>query len=169
MKMTSAYANKLLRQLNEEKEFLLIQEENSCTYVYAADEEPLIPQYSYPQTEAQLRALDAKIVKIKHAVNCSNVSTSLTLSSGRVLTVDQALVVMAQLSQRKQQLDILRKRQPKARNNDHYGRSGATEYTCINYDLTDVRKAYEAISAEIMEIQMKLDQLNQTVTFDVEL
>ena len=39
----------------------------------------------------------------------------------------------------------------------------------INYDLTDVRKAYEAISAEIMEIQMKLDQLNQTVTFDVEL
>ena len=161
MEMTSAYANKLLRQLNEEKEFLLNQEENSCTYVYAADEEPLIPQYSYPQTEAQLRALDAKIVKIKHAVNCSNVSTSLTLSSGRVLTVDQALVVMAQLSQRKQQLDILRKRQPKARNNDHYGR--------INYDLTDVRKAYEAISAEIMEIQMKLDQLNQTVTFDVEL
>ena len=76
-------------------------------------------------------------MKIKHAVNCSNVSTSLTLSSGRVLTVDQALVVMAQLSQRKQQLDILRKRQPKARNNDHYGRSGATEYTCINYDLTD--------------------------------
>ena len=86
MEMTSAYANKLLRQLNEEKEFLLNQEENSCTYVYAADEEPLIPQYSYPQTEAQLRALDAKIVKIKHAVNCSNVSTSLTLSSGRVLT-----------------------------------------------------------------------------------
>lgn len=63
MEMTSAYANKLLRQLNEEKEFLLNQEENSCTYVYAADEEPLIPQYSYPQTEAQLRALDAKIVK----------------------------------------------------------------------------------------------------------
>lgn len=109
MKMTSAYANKLLRQLNEEKEFLLNQEENSCTYVYAADEEPLIPQYSYPQTEAQLRALDAKIVKIKHAVNCSNVSTSLMLSSGRVLTVDQALVVMARLSQRKQQLDTLRK------------------------------------------------------------
>ena len=84
-------------------------------------------------------------------------------------SIYDALVVMAQLSQRKQQLDILRKRQPKARNNDHYGRSGATEYTCINYDLTDVRKAYEAISAEIMEIQMKLDQLNQTVTFDVEL
>lgn len=38
MEMTSAYANKLLRQLNEEKEFLLNQEENSCTYVYAADE-----------------------------------------------------------------------------------------------------------------------------------
>ena len=84
-------------------------------------------------------------------------------------SIYDALVVMAQLSQRKQQLDILRKRQPKARNNDHYGRSGATEYTCINYDLADVRKAYEAISAEIMEIQMKLDQLNQTVTFDVEL
>lgn len=30
MEMTSAYANKLLRQLNEEKEFLLNQEENSA-------------------------------------------------------------------------------------------------------------------------------------------
>ena len=29
MEMTSAYANKLLRQLNEEKEFLLNQEENT--------------------------------------------------------------------------------------------------------------------------------------------
>lgn len=168
MKMTSAYANKLLRQLNEEKNYLLSQEEDTCTYVYAADEAPLIPQYSYPQTEAQLRALDEKIVKIKHAVNCCNVTTTLTLDSGRVLTIDQALVVMAQLSQRKQQLDVLRKRQPKTRNSDHYGRS-ATEYTCINYDLADVRKAYEAVSAEIMEIQMKLDQLNQTVTFDVDL
>ena len=46
MIMTSSYANILLRQVNEEKEFLLYQEENSCTYVYAADEEPLIPQYS---------------------------------------------------------------------------------------------------------------------------
>lgn len=167
MKMTSAYANKLLRQLNEEKSFLLSQEEDACTYVYAADEEPLIPSYSYPSVAQQLRALDEKIVKIKHAVNCCNVATTMTLSSGRVLTIDQALVVMAQLSQRKQQLDVMRKRQPKTRNNDHYGRSNATEYTCINYDLADVRKAYEAISAEIMEIQMKLDQLNQTVTFDV--
>ena len=37
MEMTSAYANKLLRQLNEEKEFLLNQEENSCTYVYVCE------------------------------------------------------------------------------------------------------------------------------------
>lgn len=108
-------------------------------------------------------------MKIKHAVNCSNVSTSLTLSSGRVLTVDQALVVMAQLSQRKQQLDILAQASAQGAQQRPLRRSGATEYTCINYDLADVRKAYEAISAEIMEIQMKLDQLNQTVTFDVEL
>ena len=43
MKMTSAYANKLLRQLEDDKSFYTAKEADSCTYVAALGEEPIIP------------------------------------------------------------------------------------------------------------------------------
>ena len=47
--MTSAYANKVLRKLNEDKEFWRSKEAEGCTYVAALDEEPVIPEYDYSQ------------------------------------------------------------------------------------------------------------------------
>lgn len=46
VRMTSAYANKVLRKLNEDKEFWRSKEAEGCTYVAALDEEPVIPEYS---------------------------------------------------------------------------------------------------------------------------
>jgi hypothetical protein len=47
MRATSAYANKMLKQLNEEKEFWLNKEKDSMLYVAAAEEVPVIPDYNY--------------------------------------------------------------------------------------------------------------------------
>ena len=46
-KMTSAYANKMLRNLEEEKAYWLNKEAVSSTYVASTDEEPVIPEYDY--------------------------------------------------------------------------------------------------------------------------
>lgn len=46
-KMTSAYANKVLKKLNEDKEFWLNKERTSNTYVAAEGDEPVIPEYDY--------------------------------------------------------------------------------------------------------------------------
>ena len=43
MKMTSAYANKLLKSLADEKSYWTNKEEASRTYVAAVGEEPVIP------------------------------------------------------------------------------------------------------------------------------
>ena len=43
MKMTSAYANKLIKKLNEDKAFWSNKERNSCTYIAAVDEDPVVP------------------------------------------------------------------------------------------------------------------------------
>ena len=43
-KMTSAYANKMLRNLEEEKAYWLNKEAVSSTYVASTDEEPVIPE-----------------------------------------------------------------------------------------------------------------------------
>ena len=42
-KMTSAYANKMLKSLEEDKAFWVNKEETSSTYVVANNEEPVVP------------------------------------------------------------------------------------------------------------------------------
>ena len=44
-KMTSAYANKVLKKLNDDKTYYLNKEEEGQVYVAAIDEEPVIPDY----------------------------------------------------------------------------------------------------------------------------
>ena len=169
-KVTSAYANKLLKQLNEEKSYWLQLESECCTYVVANGEEAVIPGYDYQTVAKTIEGLDRKIATIKHAINCYNVTTFLTLEDGQSMTIDQALVVLAQLNRRKQQLDYMRKLQPKQRKENSYMRSNnLIEYMYVNYDLNLVKQEFEHISEEIMEIQMKLDQLNQTIEFGIEI
>ena len=43
------------------------------------------------------------------------------------------------------------------------------EYRYINYDLEQVKIDYERITGKILEMQMALDQYNQTVLFEVEI
>ena len=43
-KMTSAYANKKLKSLEEDKAFWVNKEAAACTYVAAINEEPVIPE-----------------------------------------------------------------------------------------------------------------------------
>ena len=44
MKITSAYANKLLKSLADEKSYWETKETASSTYVAAVNEEPVIPE-----------------------------------------------------------------------------------------------------------------------------
>ena len=43
--MTSAYANKMLKSLEEDKAFWVNKEATSSTYVAAINEEPVVPEY----------------------------------------------------------------------------------------------------------------------------
>ena len=168
-KMTSAYASKVLRKLQEDKEFWLDKEREGHVYVAALDEEPLIPDYDYRTVADNIMEVDQKIVKIKHAINLVN-ATNLLAVRGEMMTVDTILVKMAQLNKRKDRLDIMRKNQPKTRINSGLSsvRKTAPEYKYINYDLELVKKEYETIDAEIAAMQIALDKFNQTFEFDVE-
>ena len=77
MKLTSANANKLVRKLNEQKEYLIDKERDSYTYVCANGETPVIPDYDYKEVAAKISDIDAKIVKIKHAINKVNVTETI--------------------------------------------------------------------------------------------
>ena len=169
MKMTSAYANKLIKKLNEDKEFWCNKERKSCTYIAAVDEEPVIPEYDFAQVSANIAEIDEKIVKIKHALNVSN-STSIISVGDRQMTVDEILVRMAQFNGRKAFLDMLRKNEPKTRVHSlrAVGNKSIPEYEYINYDLATVKAEYDRIDAQLAAMQMGLDKYNQTVEFEVD-
>ena len=169
-KMTSAYANKLLRKLNDDKTYWLEMESDGSLYVAAVDEEPVVPDYNYSEVTNNISQIDEKILKIKHAINLSNCTNQIEVE-GRKYTIDQTLVKMAQLNKRKNILDRLRKQSPKTRiNSGIYGsRSAVTEYQYINYDLELIKSDYEKVESEVAAMQIALDKYNQTVEFEVDI
>lgn len=169
-KMTSAYANKLLRKLNEDKDYWRMKENQSYLYTATDEEEPVIPEYDYKDVAGKINEIDEKICKIKHAINLANVTSEIVVGD-EVMSVDTILVRMAQLNKRKFILDDMRKRQPKTRLNNSFNtiKKTVVEYMYINYDLELIKKEYECIDAQIAEMQMQLDKYNQTFEFDVEI
>lgn len=169
-KMTSAYANKMLRKLNEDKEFWNSKERSGYLYVAALDEEPVIPDYDYCEVAKNIEEIDEKIIKIKHAINLANATNQIQVGD-RKMTADMILVKMAQLNGRKQMLDSMRKQSPKQRIDSvaYAARKTSPEYQYINYDLELIKKEYERIDTEIAQMQMALDKYNQIVEFDVEI
>ena len=170
MKMTSACANKMLKKLNEDKAFWRTQEQSGHLYTASENEEPVIPDYDYVRVSTEIAEIDEKICVIKHAINQANVTSQIQVGE-KLLSVDQILVKMAQLNNRKSTLDNMRKQPPKRRlATSLFGhKTPAPEYEYINYDLELVKADYERIDSEITEMQIALDKYNQTVEFEVEI
>ncbi len=167
--MTSALANKMIKNLEEDKAYWTNKERSSCTYVASVNEEPVIPEYDFSTVNRTIAEIDIKIAAIKHAINLTNATANVTVGDSR-LSVDTILVKMAQLNRRKEFLDMLRKYMPKEREEPHYGvRNAVPEYRYINYDLDIVKGEYERVSKEIMDMQLALDKYNQTVTFEIDI
>ena len=168
-KMTSAYANKLLRSLEEDKAYWVNKEAASSTYVAAINEEPVVPEYDYAEVAGTIEEIDEKISIIKHALNVTNANAKVQVGDTE-MSIDTILIKMAQLNRRKYVLDTMRKQLPKAREKQSYtSRNAVPEYRYINYDLDLIKKEYERVSGLIMEMQMALDKYNQTVQFDVDI
>ena len=165
MKYTSASANKLIKILEDKKQYLLQIESNNSTYVLAQDEKQDIPEYDFKDFNKQIDELDLKIRTLKHALNVFNTTTVLPIG----ITIDQALVEMAQLNNKVYRLDNMRKAKNKTRLSGMYaGRRDVAEYQYLNYEPKDVDKTYEEDYSRIQQIQLALDKVNQTVEFEVD-
>jgi len=167
MKMTSAYANKMLKQLAEDKSYWVNKENDSCLYSAAVGETPVIPEYDFAGVSATIEKIDEKTRILKHAINLANVTGEVDVNGSR-MTIDVILIAMAQLNKRKGFLDSLRRQQPQSRKSAGFYSSRAVqpEYQYINYDLDLAKSEYERVSKEIMDMQMALDKYNQTVEFE---
>ena len=151
-KMTSAYANKKLKSLEEDKAFWVNKEATSCTYIAAINEEPVIPEYDYLEVAQIIEDIDAKIAVLKHAINLNNAMAKVPVGDEE-MSIDTILVKMAP----KERLD-----------NSYRVRNSIAEYRYINYDPALIKQEYERVSDMILLMQMSLDKYNQTVEFEVD-
>ena len=167
MKMTSAEANKLLRKLHDDHSALERMETESRTFVAATTEklEDARPEYDYTAVQEKLAELEDKARRVKHAINLFNISQTIDDSG---MTIDQALVYIPQLSERKRKLAIMRAAQKKKRN-ESMKSSNLIEYTYANYDIEQVNADYRETSAELARAQTALDLINNTAEFDIEI
>ena len=167
MEYTSAEANKLLRELQEQRNALLLQESQGSSFVAATveDTESVRPDYDYAAVSAQLAAVEAKIRTLKHAINTFNLSHC---PEGFDMSVDQLLVYIPQLTERKNRLSRMANVLPKTRIPGG-GSSSIIEYQYINYDLAAVKADYAAVSDTLARAQLALDKLNTTETMEIAL
>lgn len=168
MNYTSAQANKLLKKLNDEYTALLDKETRSRDFRAAMGEdvESVRPAYDYAETQIRLAELEAKIRKLKHAINIFNATQTVDSFD---MTIDELLVYIPQLTKRKSKLLEMKSRLPKERVEEQYGRqSSIIDYTYANYDIAAVEADYEKAADELSRAQLALDAVNQRETFEFE-
>ena len=86
------------------------------------------------------------------------------------ITIDQALVEMAQLNKKLPRLDMMRKAKNKTRLSGYNaGRRDVAEYQFLNYDPNVVEEVYERNMLRVQQIQLALDKANQTLEFEAEI
>ena len=113
MNYTSAQANKLLKKLNDEYTALLDKETRSRDFRAAMGEdvESVRPVYDYAETQIRLAELEAKIRKLKHAINIFNATQTVDSFD---MTIDELLVYIPQLTKRKSKLLEMKSRLPRS-------------------------------------------------------
>lgn len=167
MKYTSAEAGKLLRKLSDEQSSILMRELNGKEFLAAVGEDldSVRPDYDFAATQSALAEVETKIRKLKHALNVFN-STTVIPEFG--ITIDEMLVLIPQLTVRKNRLAEMKDKLPKVR--ETYGmNSSLLDYRYLNYDVNAVAAEYDRIADMLSAAQNALDAVNMTKTLEVTL
>ena len=169
MKCTSAEAAKILRKLNEDYSALCFNEEQSKEFLAATGEdiESVRPAYDYEEMQKMLCELEDKIRKVKHAINVFNTVQTVP---GFDMTIDQMLVFIPQLTNRKRKLSVMRNKLPKTREHGSAaGRMGIIDYRYTNYDIEKADADYNEVTKLLSKAQTALDVVNNTELLELDI
>ena len=168
MKCTCAEAAKMLRKMNEELKVLRSKEEKSYRFVAAVDEdlESARPVYDYEKAQEEQKILEERIRKIKHAINRFNMDTVVPEFG---ITIDEMLVYIPQLSERKRKLANMASFLPKERVVNGYGATKIVEYTYTNYEVSKAAEDLARVTDELARAQTALDVINNREMLETDL
>ena len=107
--------------------------------------------------------MEQKIRRVKHAINVFNTTHTVP---GFDLTIDEMLVLIPQLTKRKNKLAEMKEKLPKTREQT-YGKSNIVDYRYINYDSNEAASEYEKAAELLSRAQTALDTVNNTETLEI--
>lgn len=169
MKMTSAQASKLLRQLNDELRTLQLREENTRSFLAAVgeDTESVRPDYDFAEMQNAQTEIERKIRIVKHALNVFNTTAVIPEFD---MTIDEMLVYLPQLSRRCAVLSEMKDALPKVRESAGYSHSSPIiDYRYANYDISEVSESYTKLADTLARAQTALDYINNTAEMDIDI
>lgn len=152
---------KEIKRLEGEKDSWVTHERNNCRVSYMTDEEPIMPNYDYVETSEALLEYDNRIRKLKGLLAYANATT---IVEGFDMTINEALIYLAQLNVRVKRYDYLISFQKMTRKT--VGIDGKIEYTKILYDQEDAGRKLEEAKSEVIQLQMAIDRTNLTSFID---
>lgn len=167
MKYTSAEAAKLIKSLNEQRSALATEIIKKSTFpaVMGEDPETVRPEFELAEALRTLEKLEERIRQVKHELNIFNATTVIPEVG---MTIDQALIYIPQLSFCKDILAEMARRLPKERDMSPYlNSSPIVNYIYANYEIEDAKKELKEVSEKLTQVQLALDRVNSTVTFEI--
>ncbi len=145
-----------IKKLELEKARLVESERLTATTTYAKDETPIDNKYDYKEQNIALDNLDNEIRRLKHIITKSNCSLKI---DGFDMCMNEALVYLAQLNNKRARLDRLSSREPLSRTQTRYD---GVQFTKTNYDPSIALNDLREVEDEIQKLQMAIDLANLT-------
>ena len=127
------------------------------------DPESVRPPYDFQETQDALDEMEQKIRRVKHAINLFNTTHTVP---GFDLTIDEMLVLIPQLTKRKNKLAEMKEKLPKTREQT-YSKSNIVDYRYINYDSDEAASEYEKAAEQLSRAQTALVTVNNTETLEI--
>lgn len=161
MKKCNAEIMKMIKDLETKKAKLLDYQNRNSTTSYLEKEKPIPSTYSYDETKKEIDELDKEIRRLRGILNYANVTTMIDEFN---ISVNEALIYLAQLTGRLDRLSLMVSRNKISRVS--LRNTNVAEYTVINYDLDTVKKDYQETRDLICKLQIAIDRSNLTNFID---
>ncbi|MDD4212826.1 MAG: hypothetical protein PHY42_05485 [Bacilli bacterium] len=161
MKKSPTELMKEVKLLQGKKDDLLLFEQRNWTTSYLKGETPQENSYDYDATREQIHELDETIRSFKLLLAKANVEA---IVEPFQMSICEALIYLAQLSQKKARLEMMGKIPNLERRNAMISNHDIIriELTKACFDVIEVQKELEALNRTIVSLQIAIDRTNLT-------
>ena len=160
MKMCLSEGMKRIKELNERKDTLILNEQRRMRTSYKEGEQLVPVDYDYKKTREEIAKIDAEVRAIRCGISLANCTVK--LDDG--LTIGEALVYLAQLNGENARLESLAVHEKLTR---RITTNGVLEYTVCNYEPDEVISDREELRAKIYGLQLAIDRANLNTYIEI--